>query len=75
MVSPVKPNSGKAGVAMFRFFESEAFRNGAITVLCLVLLLVFAPRFFCDHSVASATMADKVEGRRALEQQILDSLS
>lgn len=71
----MKPKFGKAGVAMFKFFENEAIRNGAFTVLCLILFMIFAPRFFCGHTVASATMADKVEGRRAMEQQILDSMS
>jgi hypothetical protein len=61
---------------MFRFFENEAFRNGLITAVCLVLLLVTAPRLF--HRPATNDVqspVNKLEQRRALERQVLDSLS
>lgn len=61
---------------MFRFFDNEAFRSGLIAAVCLVLLLVTAPRLFHRPGTDdSQSPVNQLEQRRALEQQVLDSLS
>jgi len=70
------PNPKEAGVAMYRFFENEAFRNILITLVCLVLLAVTAPRLIHRPAADDAqSPVNQLEQRRALEQQVLDTLS
>ena len=61
---------------MFRLFEKEAIRNGLITLVSIVLLVAMAPRVF-NRPVAENPQSpvSQLEDRRALEQQLINSIS